>query len=90
METPPTPRLRAIALERFERFLVRTGMSASAFGLATVNDHKFLLRLRRGRNVTLRLIEQAEAFVAEIPADFRAPEVVDSSLPPPHEEGLSG
>lgn len=61
---------RASLLDRVRAFLTETGMSARAFGVAAVGDHKFLRRLESGAGITLTVIEKAEAYMAEHgPAD---------------------
>lgn len=46
-----------------EAFLVRTGMSASALGLQTMNDHRFVARLRAGARVTVETMDKIKAFM---------------------------
>lgn len=48
-----------------EGFLERTGMSASAFGRAAVNDPNFVLDLRAGRNPNLGLVDRVHDFMAK-------------------------
>lgn len=55
---------REALLAGIEAFLLRSGMTERQFGVAAVNDHKFLARLRE-QSVTLDRIERAEAFMVE-------------------------
>ena len=56
---------REILLAQFEAFVRSSGMSERQFGLAAVNDGKFLPRLRSGFGVTLTTVERAEKFIAD-------------------------
>lgn len=57
-----------------DRFLERTGMSASRFGREALGDPNFVLDLRSGRAPTLRVVERVSRFIRETP------------LPPPPQE----
>ena len=46
-----------------EAFLDHTGMSASALGLRTMNDHRFVPRLRDGARVTVETMDKIRAFM---------------------------
>jgi len=46
-----------------ETFLAKTGMSATAFGRAAVNDPNFVGDLANGRTPSLRLVERISKFM---------------------------
>ncbi len=50
-------------LDRIDDFLVRSGMSASAFGHAAVGDPNLVADLRQGRMPTVRTIETVMDFI---------------------------
>ena len=57
-------------------FLVRTGMPPTTFGMKAVGDPNLLRQIEGGRSVTLRLADQALAFINEYdkePGTARAP-----------------
>jgi len=56
---------RTTILSRIEAFIAAQDLSEREFGIKSVNDPKFVRRLRAGFGVTLRSIERAEAFMAE-------------------------
>ncbi len=55
------------AAERFlseiDAFLIRRGMSPSAFGKAALNDPNFVADLRVGRKPNLGLVERVYTFI---------------------------
>lgn len=51
-------------LERIERHLKETHMSATRFGRRAVGDPRFVLDLRLGRRPRRRTLEKVEAFLA--------------------------
>jgi sulfate adenylyltransferase subunit 2 len=51
-------------LREIDAFLVRTGMSATAFGEAAVRDGHLVRQLRAGRGVTLKTAERIRQFMA--------------------------
>jgi len=51
-------------LAEVEAFLLVSGMAPGTFGHATVNDGKFVSRLRRGGSVTLETAERIRDFIA--------------------------
>lgn len=51
-------------LAEVEAFLLVSGMAPGTFGHATVNDGKFVARLRRGGSVTLETAERIREFIA--------------------------
>lgn len=55
-----------------ERFLTRTGMSPSRFGICAMNDAKFVSRLRDGSSVRLDTADRVRRFMAEYEADDRS------------------
>ena len=52
-------------LAEIEAFLLVSGMAPGSFGHATVNDGKFVGRLRRGGSVTLDTAERIRKYIAE-------------------------
>lgn len=52
-------------LAEIEAFLLVSGMAPGSFGHATVNDGKFVGRLRRGGSVTLETAERIRQYIAE-------------------------
>lgn len=56
-------------LSDIEGFLSRTGMSATKFGLSTVNDGKLVHNLRAGKDIRLRTAERIRNFMASFDAD---------------------
>lgn len=46
-----------------EAFLTRTGMSARAFGIAALNDGRFVARLRDGGDVRLETADRVRRFM---------------------------
>jgi len=58
-----------IFLAEIESFLVRTGMSASAFGRLSMRDKNFVPRLRAGGQVWLDTAGTIRKFMADYQAD---------------------
>lgn len=52
-------------LHEIDAFLERSGMSATAFGKASVCDPNFVRDLRDGRMPGLRLVEKVDTFIRE-------------------------
>lgn len=50
-------------LIRIERFLRRTGMPATRFGLESVRDPRLVFDLRKGREPSLRMQRRVEHFM---------------------------
>lgn len=50
-------------LAEVDRFLEATGMAETTFGRRAVNDGKFIGRLRRGKTVTLSVLERARSWM---------------------------
>lgn len=63
-------------LADIEAFLTRSGMSATAFGTAALNDPSFVPDLRNGRKPNLGLVDKVHAFIRL--QDAPAPEKVES------------
>lgn len=59
-------------LSSIERYLTRTGVSASAFGRAAVGDPNFVLDLRRGRAPNLRVVERVNQYMRDNPPARKA------------------
>ncbi len=57
-----------------EGYLTRTGMSAQAFGRATVNDSGFVTTLRRGREVRRKTRERVLQFIQDHPTGLSKPD----------------
>lgn len=68
--------IRSAFLASVEAFCHDAGMSPRAFGLAAVNDHRFVARLRAGKGITLTSIEKAERFMAHYGAKDRPDNVM--------------
>jgi hypothetical protein len=50
---------------RVEKFLLRTGMTPSAFGSEALNDSNFVFNLREGRGPGLRTVQKVYDYMAE-------------------------
>lgn len=50
-------------VQSVEAYLQRTGMTATAFGIAAINDRTFVFELRRGRSPSLKVVERVLAFI---------------------------
>ena len=50
-------------LRKVDAYVAVTGLSDGAIGLKSVRDHKFVGRLRAGKNVTIRNIERVGNFI---------------------------
>ena len=51
-------------LDHIETFLARSGMTATAFGEAAVNDGHLVRELRSGRDVTLKTVERIRHYIS--------------------------
>lgn len=51
-------------LREIREFLEQTGMAPTTFGLAAVNDGKFVARIEAGGGLTLRTVERVREFIA--------------------------
>ena len=54
-------------LKVVERYLKRTGLTATAFGLLTVRDRALVFRMRQGKPITSRNMSVIRAYMAENP-----------------------
>lgn len=61
----PPMSTRETFLAEVETYLVRSGMTDRAFGLATMNDHKFVPRLRAGGDTTLDTADKVRRWMRE-------------------------
>ena len=52
-------------LGEVERYLKKSGVPASTFGLSIVNDRAMVLRMRRGKAITSKNMSLIRAFMAE-------------------------
>lgn len=52
-------------LNEIEDFLKSSGMSATAFGTAALNDPPFVQQLRNGRDIKMSTAERIRAFIRE-------------------------
>jgi hypothetical protein len=53
-------------VEEVEAFLKESGMTATVFGKAAVNDPKFVFNIREGRQPSLRLVDRVNAYVKSV------------------------
>ena len=51
-------------LSNIEQFLSKNEMSATQFGLAAMNDGKFVFFLREGRSPSLKTMDRVKAFMS--------------------------
>jgi phosphopantothenoylcysteine decarboxylase/phosphopantothenate--cysteine ligase len=51
-----------------EAYLASTGMTATKFGIAAVNDGHLVANLRKGASVTLKTADRVQAYIARRPA----------------------
>lgn len=65
-------------LSDIEAFLTRSGMTATAFGMAALNDPSFVPDLRNGRKPNLGLVDKVHAFIRAHEAPAKQPEPVQS------------
>jgi len=63
MRTTPSTTV-AMLLAEIEMFLGRSGMSATKFGVAAVNDGHLVANLRKGTSVTLKTADRVRAYLA--------------------------
>ena len=54
-------------IEEIEAYLVATGMPPTRFGKLAVKDGAAVLRIRRGRPITTRIMSAMRQFMAENP-----------------------
>lgn len=54
-------------LEKVDAYLVSTGMSATAFGIAACCDPHIVRRLREGMGITARRIDKIEDYMRDNP-----------------------
>lgn len=70
-------------LAEIDRYCRETGMAVTPFGAAAVGDPSFVTRLRRGGDVTLRVVEKVRAFMREhppvVPAETATPQAKDAA-----------
>lgn len=70
-------------IESIESYCRQTGMAESTFGRRSVNDGKFVGRLRGGKSVTLRTMERIQSFMqANPPARSHKKQNKKSFTPP--------
>lgn len=72
--------IQAELLAEIETFLRSRGISATKFGVLSVNDGKFVPRLRSGANMNVATIRRVRAFLMES-ADAIPPPPDESSPP---------
>lgn len=61
-------------LAEIDTYCRETGMAVTPFGTAAVGDPGFVPRLKRGGDVTLRVVEKVRAFMRDHPATAATPE----------------
>lgn len=54
-------------LAEIEAYILAAGISAKQFGLLAKRDYSLVYRMRAGRDVTARTIDQCKAFMAANP-----------------------
>lgn len=54
-------------ISEIQSYCERTGMSASAFGMASMNDHKFVGRLKAGGQCLPSTMQRVRAFMESNP-----------------------
>ena len=52
-------------LAEIEAFLARSGLTATKFGVAAVNDGHLVANLRKGNSVTLKTVDRVRAYMAQ-------------------------
>lgn len=79
--------------ERFladiEAFLTQSGMSATAFGMAALNDPSFVPDLRNGRKPNLGLVDRVHAFMEAQNSPPQAPDQGDDQQDTHADEGAA-
>src|SRR5262249_7678292 len=60
-------------LEEIEAFLAASGIAATKFGLAAVNDGHLVANLRKGNSVTLKTADSVRAYMDALRAQATAP-----------------
>lgn len=53
-----------LLLQDIERFLAESGLSPSAFGVAAINDPRFVFELRAGRECRRSTRQKVQTFMA--------------------------
>lgn len=56
-----------------DAYLARSGMTATEFGVAVLNDTAFVHRLRRGKDVRVATVEKVRAWMRDHPLARRRP-----------------
>ena len=56
---------RRALLAEIEAFLARSGLTATKFGVAAVNDGHLVANLRKGNSVTLKTVDRVRAYMAQ-------------------------
>ena len=56
---------RKALLAEIEAFLARSGLTATKFGVAAVNDGHLVANLRKGNSVTLKTVDRVRAYMAQ-------------------------
>ena len=51
-------------LQRIEKFLIKHSMSATAFGIKSMKNPRFVHDLRKGASCTLATVDKIDAFMA--------------------------
>jgi phosphopantothenoylcysteine decarboxylase/phosphopantothenate--cysteine ligase len=70
-------------LTEIERFLARSGLTATKFGVAAVNDGHLVANLRKGNSVTLKTADKVRAFMQRetaIPASVPGSEIAERRI----------
>lgn len=67
-------------LEDIEAFLQRHRMSATAFGLAAINDGHLVRRLRKGRGVNSRTLDRVKLYMAKTDGKIRPSKRAEARL----------
>lgn len=57
-----------------DAFLEETGISPTAFGVRALNDGRFVERLRKGANTTIKTVDRVRAYIAAERAKMAAGE----------------
>jgi len=61
--------IKQTILSMIESYLRATNMTATAFGVAVMNDTAFVHDLRRGRDMTLSVADRVIAYMRDHPAE---------------------
>ncbi len=54
-------------IKEIDAYLARSGMNATEFGVAVLNDTAFVHRLRRGKDVRVATVEKVRKWMADHP-----------------------